>query len=175
MSLLQKSKAKFFIVVTLFVFGCAGREPLPPCPKVFIEKDTASLTSFGNGEGKDITDQAFIANLDSYTGSCTYSKKRDNVDVTINPEFIVELGASATSNTVNTKYFTAIPEFFPNPNGKFVHDVSFEFPEGITKTKFRGEPVTISIPLKDGKTGPDYNIYIGMQLTKEQLEYNRQK
>lgn len=174
MSLSPKSKVKIFLVLTSFIYGCASREPLPPCPKVLIEKDTASLTSFGNNLGRDITDQEFIVALESYDGSCTYSKKRNNVDVTINPEFLVELGAASTSNAVTTKYFTAIPEFFPNPNGKFTHDVSFKFPEGITKTKFRGEPVTISIPLKDGKDGTDYDIYIGMQLTKDQLEYNRQ-
>lgn len=174
MSLFPKSKVNFFLVSVLFIYGCASREPLPPCPKVLIEKDTASLTSFGNNSGRDITDQEFVATLESYTGSCTYSKQRDNVDVTINPEFLVELGAAVTKNTIATKYFTAIPAFFPNPNGKFIHDVGFEFPEGIKKTKFRAEPVTISIPLKDGKIGSDYDIYIGMQLTKDQLEYNRQ-
>ncbi|MCP4393024.1 MAG: hypothetical protein GY804_01965 [Alphaproteobacteria bacterium] len=176
MSLFIKFKTKKifpYLFSVLVLAGCASRQNPPPCPKVFIEKDTASLTSFGNNKGRDITDKELYVQIDSFGGSCSYNKDLTNVDVTISPVFIAEKGMGAKSNTLKAKYFTAIPKFFPNPNGKFEHDITLEFPAGNAKTLYRVEPVTISIPLSEGETGLDYDVYIGMQLTKEQLEYNR--
>ncbi len=39
--------------------------------------------------------------------------------------------------------------------------------------RIRDEQVTMSVPLNDVWTGPDYEIYLGFQLNAEQLEYNR--
>ena len=39
--------------------------------------------------------------------------------------------------------------------------------------RYRDEQVTLSVPLDDVWAGPDYEIYLGFQLSVDQLDYNR--
>jgi hypothetical protein len=39
--------------------------------------------------------------------------------------------------------------------------------------RFRDEDIKISIPLKGEQQAQDIDVYYGLQLTKEQLDYNR--
>jgi len=47
------------------------------------------------------------------------------------------------------------------------------FADNLNMARFRDAQVTLSVPLDDVWTGPNYEIYLGFQLSAEQLEYNR--
>ena len=44
-----------------------------------------------------------------------------------------------------------------------------------TRLVYEDQPVVLSIPLKAGAIGPDFLVYVGFQLSPEELQYNRQK
>jgi hypothetical protein len=68
----------------------------------------------------------------------------------------------------------AIPAFYPKPAAKQVFQVSFKFPEGNINTMMvRDEEVRITLPLGADQSSSDVPVYVGFQLTSEQLNFNR--
>jgi hypothetical protein len=144
------------------------------CPTVRIEKATASATYFKEGKSKGLIDKVFSVKIMGYKGTCSYDKDHPStVNMSINVEFEAELGAAAMSREQSAKYFVAIPEFYPAAFAKQVFPVRFAFPERYDRIDYRDEEVNISIPIPEGKTATDYTVYIGMQLDKDMLKYNR--
>ncbi len=160
-------------LLPLALSGCgifsAAKPPLP-CPKVFLTENTSHLTRFRPGKGRDITDIAFQADMPGYTGSCSYDEKKLTVD--LNVAFDVRRGPADQTRKVAFQYFVAIPKLFPSPTGKRIFDVGFAFQPNQGRTRFNDE-IEIDLPLAKQTDGPSYEIYLGFQLTPEELAYNR--
>ncbi len=147
-------------------------EPVPACPSAYLPKDTAKLVQF-SGAGKDLTDVIVEAEFAGYLGDCGYDLDDGTLDVIISPLINAELGPAAQNRTVAFQYYVALR----NPAGEFVQksvfDVTMPFPDNLNLARYRDEQVTLNVPLDDVWTGPDYEIFIGFQLTADQLDYNR--
>ena len=144
------------------------------CPTIHIEKATSVATYFKEGKGRGLVDKVFSVKIVGYKGTCSYDKNHPStVNMSLNVEFETELGAAATSRKQSAEYFVAIPEFYPAAFAKQVFPVNFTFPEGYDRIDYRDEEVNISIPIPEDKTAMDYTVYIGMQLDKDMLKYNR--
>ncbi|MFV1851520.1 MAG: hypothetical protein ACMZ66_12525 [Thalassospira sp.] len=157
--------------------ACSGgnpfeEQPVPVCPAAYLPKDTAKLVQF-NGSGKDLTDVVVEAEFTGYLGDCGYDLDDKVLDVIISPIITAELGPAAQARTAQFQYFVALRD----PNGTFVQksvfDVTMPFADNLNMARFRDEQVTLSVPLSDVWTGPDYEIYLGFQLSADQVEYNR--
>ena len=146
--------------------------PVPVCPSAYLPKDTAKLTQF-NGAGKDLTDIMFEAEFNGYLGDCGYDLDDKTLDVIISPIITAELGPAAQSRGATFQYFVALRD----PDGNFVEksvfDVNMPFPENLNLARYRDEQVTLTVPLSDVWAGPEYEIYLGFQLSSDQLDYNR--
>jgi hypothetical protein len=161
------------LVLATTLGGCGlfgSSKPKVPCPKVFLTENTSHITAFRPGPGRDITDVDFQADLVGYTGSCTYDKNKLTVE--LNATFDVTRGPANTARKVAFNYFVAIPKVYPSPAGKRVFDVGFDFAPNQSRARF-GDEIEVDVPLKNLNDGPSYEIYLGFQLTPEQLEYNR--
>lgn len=165
---------KSFLAISLIMFlsSCASKV-IPSCPKVLIERDTAQAIYFSKDSGQDITDRILEVELLGYDGECQVNTKKNEVELNIKPFFEAELGAAAKERNINIDYFIAIPEFYPSDEGKKVLGLNLEFPENIDLIRFRDNVVKVKIPLKEGQIAEDLDVFLGIQLTKEQLEYNR--
>lgn len=162
------------ILIALALSGCGmfGKsERMPPCPKVFLASEISTLTRFRPGGGRDLTDVAFQVDLTGYSGSCKYDKNR--LTVTLNVDFAVARGP-AGEKEAKFEYFVAIPKLFPSEAAKREFDVAFAFPPNVGSGRFQDQ-VELDIPLADRNTGPSNEIYVGLQLTPEELDYNRKQ
>jgi len=160
--------------LALALSGCGmfgSGERVPPCPKVFLATETSALTRFRPGGGRDITDVAFQVELTGYSGSCKYDKTKLSVE--LNVDFQVARGP-AGGKDARFDYFVAIPKLYPSEAGKRDFDVAYVFPQGASRGQFRDE-IVVDIPLAERNTGPSNEIYIGLQLSPEELEYNRRQ
>ncbi|WP_404381437.1 hypothetical protein [Caenispirillum salinarum] len=150
-------------------------EPPPPCPTVRIDRDTAQLVQYA-GQGRDITDMTYAIEIQGYGGACEYED--DEVIVQIVPQFLVERGPAAPEGTApgTFSYFVAIPSYYPNPAGKQVFPLRFAFADPVTPVMaVRDDPITLTLPRDPGESLADEDIYIGLQLTPEQLQRNRER
>lgn len=157
------------------VASCSAGKPKEglPCPQVSMLADTSRITKFREGPGRDITDIEYEAEIGAYKGECVY-KDDDSVELTLTVAIDAMRGPAAAGNTIETSYFIAIPAFYPSPAAKSVLPIRVEFPENISKVRFRDEDVVMRIPLK-GKAGTEFEVFLGFQLTPDQLEYNRRQ
>lgn len=145
------------------------------CPSVRVDRNTATMTQFRDGSGRDLTDVVFGAEIVDYAGDCQFDKKTNTVNVRMKVLFAITEGPAETQPTNTLQYFVAVPSFYPAPAAKQVLGMDFKYPDGNVATMMvRDEEVRLSIPL-EGRTTKETPIYIGFQLTEEQLEYNRRQ
>ena len=179
-------KITIFCFTALAVVGCEAAKdlnpwesyPVPSCPKIQLLKGTDVITAYRSGVGRDITDIRYEAEVNGFTGNCEYIGKKglySKVKLVIKVEFEITRGTAALSRLINFSYFVAIPEFYPKPSGRQNFVVKVKFPENRNTIRIVDEEVEISIPLNGSRKGPELEIYIGFQLTPDQLKFNRRK
>ena len=157
--------------------GCTffkERVPPPPCPPVFVLKDASSLTRFKAGAGRDITDVIFEARIVDFRGFCEYNDKRTKVEIKLSLAFNISRGPANRDRKASFDYFIAIPKFHPAPQGKNSFDLKVEFARNIGRVQKLDE-VNMEIPLAPKIPFEEYAIYIGFQMTRQELQENRRR
>ncbi|OAN46763.1 hypothetical protein A6A04_05525 [Paramagnetospirillum marisnigri] len=168
------------VAAPLALAGCASdfdilnptkkRTP-PPCPPIYILSDAAKITQYRPGPGRDLTDVELEAEIVAFKGECSYTPKGS--EVTIQVGFEVKRGPAATSRESTLNYFVAIPKYYPSAAAKAEFSVPVKFPEGMDQARTTDNDVFMLLPIKSKDIINDYEIYIGFQLSPEELEANR--
>lgn len=148
------------------------KEP-PPCPKISVLSDAAQVTVFRAGPGRDLTDVDSEVQIAGYQGSCGYSDNK--LKITLQLGLTATRGPADTDRKAETAYFVAVPGFYPKPEAKAVFPVSIPFIENVTTAKYVDEEVTMELPWTGGNDLSKYEVFIGLQLTPDQLEHNRRQ
>ena len=151
---------------------------VPACPTVKLLRDADKVTAYRPGPGRDITDILYEAKLAGFSGECEYvgdGGTFHEVVVSVRAKFDLVRGPADATRMAELKYFVAIPEFFPAPEGKrqFVRRV--RFPTGRNNITINDDFVEIRIPLTKDRKGPGSRVYIGFHLTQDQLNLNRRQ
>lgn len=162
------------LVLPVALSGCSvfqKKKTPPPCPPIYILADTAKITKYKPGPGRDLTDVEIEAEIAGYKGDCFYTE--DGGEVAFQISFTVKRGPAGKREGSELSYFVAIPKFFPAEGAKGVFTVPITFPEGVDVARTTDDEVVMRIPIKDREVVDDYEIYIGFQTTPEELEMNR--
>ena len=152
-------------------FG-GNKNPPPPCPKVFLLKSANSITFFRPTPIQDFTDILATITIVDFTGECKYNKKRTKVNISLKLTFDIKRGPADRKKETNFHYFVAIPKFHPAPKGKNIFPLRAQFKGNQTRIKLLDE-ISIEIPMAKTSKVNQYSVYIGLQLTPQQLKYNR--
>ncbi len=162
------------LLMAAVVTGCANNGPPPPCPPVRVDSTTASMTKFKDGSSRDLSNVEFQVKVVGFQGECTMSD--DEVEVVLDVDFQITSGPAAQAGPMSFYYFAAIPQFFPQPDGKRVFEIQRSLKGGATAPQTLTESnVSIKIPLKEKQPAASFDVYLGLQLSDEQLEFNRQQ
>ena len=166
------SRPSFAVFLALPVLAllssCGADKIIPPCPPVRVDNATAALTKFKDGAPADMNNMEFRVEVVGYKGECVF--KDDRVELSMDVDFAFEPGPAATG-AVKVPYFVAIPQYFPRPEGKRV--LEFSAPNGKGVQRVRETNIKTTIPLKKNEAAAAYDVYVGLQLSPAQLEYNR--
>jgi len=167
-----------FLVLALAALaaGCAVLDPpvQPPCPPILVLKDAAQLVRYRPGPGRDVTDALFDANVANFQAKCKYDRKRTKVNVDLYVDFDVRRGPANTTRKAAFDYFVAIPKFYPAPQGKRVFTTTAAFKGYQTRLRYR-DHVELAVPLDPKRPRDEYAVYLGFQLTPEDVEANRRR
>ncbi len=176
------SPPRFWILaVAALATGCT---PLMleerPCPTINILSDAASVTRFRDGPGRDIIDVAYEGEIrDILAAKCEHDIDKDSGEGLLTVKFSLVIGAGLGPAADDRKpafdYFVSITDGSFNILQKEPFRFPVEFPGNRTRVTAEDEKVTLDIPLKAGQDGRDFEIFIGFQLSQEQLEYNRRR
>ena len=178
------SPPRFWILaVAVLVAGCPilelEKSPFY-CPTINILADAASVTRFRDGPGRDIIDIAHEGEIrDILAAKCKHDIDKDSGEGLLTVKFSLvieaELGPAADDRKPAFGYFVSITDGSFNILQKELFRFPVEFSGNRTRVTAEDEKVTLDIPLKAGQDGRDFEIFIGFQLSQEQVEYNRRR
>jgi hypothetical protein len=157
------------------IAGCSLFEKAPQvCPKVSILSEAAEMTSFRPG-GSDVTDVVFQGEVNSVASECKYDKDSKVITMTATLTLVAARGAALKQGDVTLPFFVSIID---NKTvkvlGKKIFQSAVPFPEGHRRSGV-SEVITERFTVGAGHGITDYEILVGLQLTEEQLEYNRKQ
>jgi hypothetical protein len=165
------------VAASLVLSACSlfssDKKDAPPCPRVSVLADAARLTRFRQGPGRDVTDVQLQAEFARYTGSCKYD--RDDKKMTISLEVAIDAqrGPAAQGRQAELSYFIAIPTFYPKPEAKVVLPVAITFPDDQDRVRYTDSEIEIVIPIARLADLAQYEVFVGLQLSPDELDYNR--
>ena len=153
-----------------------------PCPRVSILADAAAITRFKEGGGRDLIDVDFKGEIIGFKGSCGYDIDEDTGSGTMSMDLAVamdlERGPANRNREIGFEYFISVTDSSKKVLNKKIFDVKVTFPGNQTVLKWSedpDDPIILTIPLKDGKRGQDFIIFVGFQLSPEEYQYNRRQ
>ena len=159
------------------MFGDDG--PPGKCPHVSILADAASITKFRAGQGKDLIDVVYEGEFTGIKASCEYDLDDDTgagpLHIELTPTFKATIGPAALSKTVSLPYFVAITDSARKVLNRQKFDVDMIFPGNAPAAGLTDEPVTVTIELSPELRGQHFELFLGFDLTKEEIDYNRRR
>lgn len=166
--------------VTTLLVGCdlvKDTGSLEACPNLSLIKDANELTRFA-GNGRDLTDISFVAKIDNHALDCDFVDDDDTetrrVENRISLRFEAEQGAANPEKEANFSYFVAVVKRNSEVLKREAFDLSIPFSDN-SATATAIDTVFTTIPLAPGETGGDYAVYVGFELTRGEMFYNRSR
>lgn len=169
-------------VLTALVAGCGGDDPedFVPCPSTRVMGEPSELTRFQAGPGRDVTDILFEASFVRVGGECSYDLEGGEIQIELNVVIDVLRGRANSGGTASFRYFVAVAERGedaeapPAVQGRKALAVEVAFPEARRNVRFTDE-LEVTIPRPDARSVRSYVLYLGFELTPEELSYNKRK
>ena len=162
-------------VVALGLSACSSTDAVapPPCPEILIPVDSAQLTRFKPGPGRDIIDVVHEEKVTGFAHRCEYdtdAQGAGSVLVELYPSFESARGPANQAGKATFEFFVAIVDQDKNMLEKARFPTVIEFPQNMSRISWqREEAVALKIPLKAGQIGGDMQVYLGLQLTRDEL------
>ena len=151
----------------------------PPCPEISVLEEASNLTRFVDGPGRDLIDVLVEQKVSDAAGTCEYEIDDDTETGTLSVEMMVAFelnrGPANRDRKTDVDYFVAVTDNQRNILNKQSFKGTVEFPGNRNRLIWTDEPVYLNIPLKAKQTGRNFKIFIGLDLTDDQLQFNRQK
>lgn len=158
------------LLAVALLAGCSSKKPEAACPQGVIPSDAAKLTRFKDGPGRDLTDVVVEGQIQDILVQCKYDKKMVDIDLQI--AVLAARGPADRSRVAEFEYWVAIVDPQNNILRKEPFKVRFDFTDNRTRLG-TVESIEPKLPLADIKTAPDYQIVVGLQLTPDELAWNR--
>ena len=170
----QHSSAVLIALLGLVTLAGCAREIPPPCPPVRVDSTTGTLTKFREGAGNDLSGVEYQVKIVGFQGECIFDK--GEVEVVLDVDFEITSGPAAQAGPVSFYYFAAIPQLFPEPSGKKIFEVQRRLAGGAAApVALRESNIRIQIPLEEAQPAASFDVYLGLQLSDAQLEFNRRR
>lgn len=174
-------------VSVLVLAGCAAllsgcgfflkKEPAPgPCSRAMILGDAEQMIQFRDGPGRDILDVSYSGRLSRVFAGCEYEMNKDRTGVMAVKVYVAieaERGPANHDRSAPYRYFVTLTDAKREPVAKNVFDLTAQFPGNVSRVVLADDTVEMRVPIRAGQSGRDFTIFVGFQLTDEQLEFNR--
>ncbi|WP_236024758.1 hypothetical protein [Arenibaculum pallidiluteum] len=140
------------------------------CPRVAVLRDASEVTEFRQGAGRDLTDVLSRAAVVDFSGNCRPEQGRVTVDFRL--VLGAERGPAWQGQQPTYQYFVAVADQQGQVLSKQLFDAPMQFAEGQSRTGSI-EELSQTIPLPENRRAQDYQVFVGFQLTPDQVRFNR--
>src|ERR1700761_8552996 len=160
-----------FGIAAVFIAGCSSSRN-KTCPAAVIVSDASAMAMFPEGIAPDPSHMLYTAHVDDVRTDCDFDKDTRTEDSSLKISFSAERTPNGASLHGKVPYFVAVIS-----NGviltKHTYLAEFDFNPGASKTNFGDDVASVTIEFGKEKQPWDYQLMVGLQLSKAQLEYNR--
>jgi hypothetical protein len=178
----EKKYRSVMLAGLLLLSACTtitGADEAPPCPLVSALGDAETITRFIDGPGRDLIDIDFTGRINNLSGKCFYEIDSDTGEgearVEIDIEFKLVRGAGNKNHQADFDYFVSVVD----EGGAVLSKQTFPFSAQYWKNRSfmigSDAPIELSIALTGGRSGADFSIYVGFQLSQKEVDFNRGK
>jgi len=177
----QKALGAALFLLAVLLGGCENpKDVIPPvCPKATILHEAGALTRFRDGAGRDLIDVDFEGEITAISGECRYDIDDDTgagaIDMRVRAEFEFTRGPANSDSVAAFDYFVVLTDAAGEVISKQVFPFKSEFWTNRTVITDRDAPVELTIPVKAGQSGEDFLVFVGFQLSRDELLYNRNR
>lgn len=140
------------------------------CPQGLILADAGEATVFRDGPGRDLTDIVAVLRIADVVVDCR--RERRGVTVDLQVAITAERGAANRNGRHDADYFVAIVDGQGNVVQREAFRIGFVWPENRARIG-SVEDLEPRIALASPDRAAEYRIWVGLQLTAEQLAWNR--
>jgi hypothetical protein len=176
----RRTAARAAILCVALVAGCAlfgeDKKP-PPCPRVALLPEAATLTRFADGPGRDIIDIVYRAEIADVRRTCEHDLEEETgegmLDMEILVEILVERGPANSDRKADIGYKITVVDADRRDRDWAVFFETLEFPANRSRIRWTDEPRHLHIPLAAGQTGANFDVYVTLDRTRAEVEYNR--
>ena len=162
--------ALFCLVLT----GCGlfGDDYVPPCPRAVVLADAQTVTAFRPGPGRDLTDILHEGTITGLASGCEYDDGIVDFDIDIG--FELAIGPASPDGVGHWEYFVVVVDPDQRRVAKRTFTIDLQFEQAAFRTELV-EQVSQRIAYAPWPDASGYRIFIGFQLTREQLDYLRSR
>jgi hypothetical protein len=151
--------------------GFSDDSPLeigPTCPRVALGEDVGYVARF-DGKGSSKQNLLYAVKMDVPNGICFLNE--DSIDVQMSVPIRVQRGPAMEDREINFGYWVAITRTDKTILARESYQADAELKQdevGQITDEFDQ-----TIPIKPGENGNNFVIIVGLELTEEELDYNR--
>jgi hypothetical protein len=166
-------------LVTLFsiaalsalVAGCSNKVNAL-CPGAAALVEASNMTGFPQGASADPAHALYRVAISNVTTDCSVNGRARTADSSLNIQFVATRAPGGQAANYRVPYFVAVRDGGQIMTKK-VFWVGFSFAPGQATSNFSQSISSTTVHIARGRQPFDYQILVGLQLTREQLEYNR--
>ncbi len=151
--------------------GCSTKAD-PLCPGAASLVEASNVTGFTAGATGDPAQAQYRAAISNVTTDCSIDRHARTADSSVEIHFVATRAPNGEAVSYRVPYFVAVRSG-TEIVAKKVFWVRFGFSPGQASTTFDQSIGSTVIKIANTKQPYEYQILVGFQLTKEQLEYNR--
>lgn len=156
----------------VLVTGCSS-DKTGDCPTITGITDASVATVFRPGTTPDPANVLYTVELTNVSGQCDMDKKERSADASLQIAFRATRAPSGVEAHYNIPYFVAITEGSERILVKRNYSIPIEFAPGQTTATASDTVASTRLTPATDKHPYDYQILVGLQLSKAQLDYNR--
>ena len=142
------------------------------CPGAAALVEASTLTGFPKGAPPDPARALYRVMVGNVTTDCSIDKYARTADSSVDIHFVATRAPTGVAVQYRVPYFVAARQG-STIIAKKVFWATFGFAPGQASTTFDESVGSTVIKIAKSKQPYDYQILVGLQLTKEQLQYNR--
>jgi hypothetical protein len=173
---MHKTKLQIAGIVAIgaVLAGCGSSNKTDYCPAVSAILDASSLVVAKQGTNIDPANVLYSVQIVSVAApKCDYDKKTKIADTKFTITFRATRSPTGDPAQYEVPYFVGVTEGEDRVLNRQTYTVPFQFAPGQASSTFTDEVNSVVITPDKDKQPYDYQILVGLVITKGQLQYNK--
>jgi hypothetical protein len=159
--------------LAVLMLAACSEDKTGSCPTMTALVPASEASVFKPNTPPDPSNLLYTIAVTKVKGDCDMDKKFTHADVTLDVKFHATRAPSATAENYRFPYFVAVTEGTDRVLAKKTFWVPFAFASGQSSVDFSDSVSNVTVNSVGDKRTYDYQVIVGLQLTKSQYDFNR--